>query len=595
MNSFKSKMIFTCLFSLVFSACGKKNADIINEDKVTEQNKSLVFVNDFRENEETDYIQQYSENKTLIINMENTQNLDKYNALMEKMGGLSFKGKLILIKKTKQGPKYVVFEDSPTKKVLNSYIHKMDTPKLEVNSTHEILEENISETSEISSATLSLVKKNISCPMKLFSNDDETKDYCEAKASLELNYKIDMSGSKATMKEDPKTGLMVKTDNAKYILITVSPEEEGGTGWHITKEIKQEFNRWSTFLTKRDFVGPYANKYKFWIKNNTNNREVQLVETYPQNTNPGSSISRTHGMTIGLSGGLNAGTATSHPYAVVNLGASVQVSDIRNVSYVTQEYTIENESYDNIASWIWDSKINEKTCDYITKKDLNACHYNELSWKKSWSANKNKFSAISYKSFTPTFQAIFKTNKKNVGKSIFEMGTNVETGVILGKKSSLGLLSYVTIKTDNFTTPDIIQMVSVDWSSPYFSSEQNIRLQNMSNSQSTKCIFARKDNIVTESTCNENRGQIWGYDNEEKQFKTRIKSEYCLEVDNNGYVGVNSCNMSNNQKWILNANGFIQLNSDKRKVIGNSLDQGYILVDINSKSAIKFEAYKAFL
>ena len=53
--------------------------------------------------------------------------------------------------------------------------------------------------------------------------------------------------------------------------------------------------------------------------------------------------------------------------------------------------------------------------------------------------------------------------------------------------------------------------------------------------------------------------------------------------------------MNNNQKWILNSDGYIQLNSISNKVIGINSDKRYILVDKNSNNAIKFEAYKAFL
>lgn len=594
-NNIQNKLIFACIFSLIFSSCGKKTENTNSKNQNNDENLSEVFNKNVEILDLNNYQVQYEKNKTIIINNEKEENSEKHKIIMEKLGGISFQGNLIILKKMKEGPKYIVFQETPTKKELNKYLEKLNKKSYKTNSTLVRNDTGISETFEISSATVSLVKKNISCPMKLYSNDDETKDYCDRNASLELNYKIDMSGSKATMKEDPKTGLMIKTDNAKYILMTVSPEEEGGTGWHIAKEINQGFNRWNVFLTKRDFVGPYANKYNFWIKNTTNNREVHLVETFPQNTNPGASITKTNGMTVGISGGLNAGTSNAHPYAVVNLGASIQVSDSRNVSYVTQEYTVENASYNNIASWIWDSKVNDKICDYISRKSFNSCHYTEAIWKKSWTANKNKFSAISHKSFTPTFQAIYKTNKNNVGKSNFEMGTNAETGVILGKKTSLGFMSYVSIQTDNYKTPDITQNFAVDWSSPYFAAEQNIRLQNMSETQNTKCIFAQKNKIVTESECDESRGQIWGYDNEEKQFKTRIENDFCLSVNQDNFIEVNLCNMNNNQKWILNSDGYIQLNSISNKVIGINSDKRYILVDKNSNNAIKFEAYKAFL
>ena len=39
--------------------------------------------------------------------------------------------------------------------------------------------------------------------MKLYSNKDEYKDYCDSNAFVELNFKIDMLGSKISIQKDP--------------------------------------------------------------------------------------------------------------------------------------------------------------------------------------------------------------------------------------------------------------------------------------------------------------------------------------------------------------------------------------------------------
>ena len=43
------------------------------------------------------------------------------------------------------------------------------------------------------------------------------------------------------MKEDPKTGMLIKTENAKYIIFSVSPEEEGGNGMALSRRYQPRF------------------------------------------------------------------------------------------------------------------------------------------------------------------------------------------------------------------------------------------------------------------------------------------------------------------------------------------------------------------
>lgn len=590
MLKFYKKIMICSFLCLTIISCGKQK-DL--DSQPTTENYSTNFVSiDDKNFFDINYLDLFNINKVIYFENMSPENITNINKVIKKAIGISITGKYILLAKTAEGARYFIYDESPHPKLIKKHLNIIyKNQKIRSNTNNNILNENLA----ISTVTISLIKRNIKCPMRMFYDADDLKDYCNGKAFLELNYKIDMGGSKATMKEDPKTGMLVKTENAKYIIFTVSPEEEGGTGWHLTENISQELNRAEFLRSKRDFLGPFANKYNFWIIDKNVSDQIKLVKTFPQNTNPGSSISQSQGMIFGISGGVSGGVMGPSPIVNVNLGASIQVSTSRNISYNTHEYTIENVSYNNTAKWLWDAKVNEKICDYLTKKDLNSCHFTEASWKKNWAANKTKFSAISHKSFTPSFQAVYKTSKNNENESVFEIGTNVETGVILGKKINLGLLNYVNIRPDNYVTSNIVENISVDWGSPIFSSELSVRLQSTSNLYSSKCLAINKHKKVIHMPCNTDLSQIWGYDNEEKQFKSRIFSESCLNLEQNGWLTVKTCTMNNNQKWVLNPKGFIQLSADETKVLGLDDKENIILVDITSLKKLKFDAYKAFL
>jgi Leukocidin/Hemolysin toxin family/Ricin-type beta-trefoil lectin domain len=487
-----------------------------------------------------------------------------------------------MLKKSIQGSQYVVLPEKPTDEELNKL-------KTQLRNKVDRLDLESKRPLSGSTATVTLLTKNLQCPLRTHyvpQKINPVSDYCDANAFVELNYKIDMAGSKFTSKENSPTGSRIKTEDGKYLIITLSPQEEGGPGWHLADDIKQDHSWFQSWGNRRDFVGPFASKYNLWVKNNTVNPSVSLVETFPQNTNPESTIIESHGVTIGLSGGLKGGSSNS-----IDLTSFIQISDRRDVSYKTFEYTVENNSYNNTATWIWNAKIKENICNYLTRRDFNYCYFTGPVWDGSWTTN----TAISHKSFTPSLQAIYKATNDTTKLSIFEVGTNVEIGAILGGIFPFGTFSYFETKLVTYNTPDIVHTFTIDWSSPYFASEQNIRLQNMTHIQNTKCLVVTNGNKVTQENCRESRSQIWGYDSAEKQFKSRVINNHCLVVNQDNFLEVKSCSVENNQKWILNSDGFMKLHADPSKAIGAESNGDIKMIEANSPNAIKFEPYKSNL
>ncbi|WP_186645232.1 leukocidin family pore-forming toxin [Fluviispira vulneris] len=558
----------------------------------------------------------YENGKVLIFDNKNIEESESNKKIMEHSSGISIDNAPVLLRKGANGPEFIVMPSDISESEKNFQIEKFEQKRKRVKRSSPA-ENQLKKPS----VTITVLKRNLSCKMNMYKGYEDypeyMKDYCDKRAFVELNYKIDMYGSIALQKTDEKTGAVTRTEDGKYLVITVSPFEEGGTGWHITDEIKEEV-LWGNFLGSRnEFVGPFASKYNFWVQSDEQNPNVRLVATFPQNTNPEMSVNESRGVTVGMKGGIKFGVDKDlNPSGSIDLDISRQVTETRNVSFKTYEYYVENNSYDGAARWTWNSKMNEaKMCNALTTKDFGGlfgdCYFTRFVLNDDKVINKEKLnlSAISYKSFTPSFQAIYKADKNEVGESTFSIGTSAEVGVILGSVSmGIATVGGYYWYFPSYTAKPIPEVnaqerFTVDWSSPFFEPEQNVRLQNMNGLSTTKCLSVEKrdanlkseNGIVNLETCQDERGQIWGYDNEEKVFKSRVDKNSCLTYIDDHNFAVRSCAYVNSQKWIINSDGNIQLYVDNNKILGEDAAGNLKIVNPDSSEKIKFEAFKAKL
>src|SRR5450830_314312 len=130
-------------------------------------------------------------------------------------------------------------------------------------------------------------------------------NYCDSdEASLELNYQIDMFGSKIVKKVIE--GREISSEAGKYVVVTVSPEAQAGAGWHIADDIKRNRD-FSTAIpntlgkVRAESVGPFVNRYQFWVSK-PSDTEVSLVEKFPANKDRMVGITETRNITVGITG-----------------------------------------------------------------------------------------------------------------------------------------------------------------------------------------------------------------------------------------------------------------------------------------------------
>lgn len=625
-KNIKIKFLYTSLLSLILSGCGLEMEKSFKPENKSNDNekREIVSVKSANSQDKTKFKAQLNDNKILKIERNDAKNDKKLSELMKEFSPIKISGEDVYLYKDNKSELNIIATEG---NISESYI--METILKNDSATNKAQEENL-DLLDRSSVTIALIEKNLKCDMRkyyqtLSSNNTEMFDYCSEKAFVQINYKIDMSGSKATVRERPDTKEIVKTEDGKYIIISVSPKEEGGTGWHLADEIEQGYHEnWTNYFGNRnDYTAPFANKYLFWVNQKTENSDfynpdISLIETFPQNTNPKKNVSETKGFNFGLSGGVKASISevdaakqTIKGDVGLELGANIQVTNSRTIAFETYEYTVENNSYNGKASWIWDAKVKDNYCEYLTRRDFNvACYFTGPIWDGNWTGNKSKFSAISHKSFTPAFQAIYKANKDFNGISTFELGTGVETGALLGGVDQFLLFKRFQMDAYTGMIAPKPKTFSIDWSSPFFASEQNIRLQDMSDINETKCLNVelvnKKSGVVTLEDCQETRNQIWGFDNETNQFKSRLGNNLCLAVNKSGSLEVNQCSFNNNQKLVLtpisksDSIGYLRSYLETNRVISkasDSKDENKLILGESGSSngTLKINAYEAKL
>nr|BFD31650.1 hypothetical protein GTC16762_12680 [Pigmentibacter ruber] len=625
LNSHNLKYLYTSLLSLVAVSCneGSKKS---NSDKFDGSN--FVTVNDKNYNKNFNISNEINKNNS-VVKLEGINHSTELKELMYKVSPISVdevqkndKETDIYLYKNKENNLSIVATRSNSKET-EKEVGKMIYAEL--NSENKSNQEENNLNLDKSSVTVTIFEDKLSCFMPKFSkNDSQLIDYCDKKANVKLHFKVDMSGSRSgefVSKEDPKQ--KIKTSEGKFITFSISPTEGGGPGWHIADNIYQEKSKYG------DKISTVAGKYIFEINSDLNDEKpkenhVHIADTFPTNINPKITSTVTRGYNFGLSGGLKLGgkaefkPAVSPATGLISLGeveatagaelsANILRTSSRTMHFETHEYTVESNSNANKAMWIWDAKIPEKICTYLTNYDSQNCDFSTAPWNTRWASNINMFSAISHKSFQPAFWVTYQTSKENKGISTFEISTRAQTAVVFGNVSQLVVKKSYSLEVGTgeiFVKPIV---VSVNWNSPFFASEENIRLQRTNSLYATKCLAVDSSNKnVSLADCDSSYEQIWGYDIELKQFKSRTgQNNLCLAlvhrfgedvaVAEPCFANSEDKVVKNNQIWEFTKEGYIKSVEDPEQRVLDTNENGNLVLKVPSKSTPKFKAYDAKL
>jgi hypothetical protein len=614
LNNFRYTVLYTSLISILSTACSKSN-----NENLSPKDNSVLYTNNLKNKDASMVRSAYENNRPIYFDYKSSDP-EVVKNISEQITGLSInEDENLLLIKDNNIPHFV----SGNKNQLENYISELNT-NLKSQKTENLKQNPNTEVSN-AKAKVTLIRENLKCEMlkmkgSLYFSSDEVVDYCDGKANVQINYQLDLIGSKAIAKKDnSESGYSYVTPSGKFLIVTVSPKEDSGSGWQLAKDLKQDHGWWQSRAHRLDFIGPFANEYKFSIKllKENINIPVNLSETFPQNVNKKETVTQSRGFKYGFSGGASGDLnidAKGIPSGKVgvNLKADVDFTNTRTIIFDTYNYDIENKSGINEAAWSWNAKVFDNLSTYLTGPSSSG-----TLWDDSWVANKNKFSAIHHSQFIPAFQAIFKADKEYIGKSDFEFETSVVAGVLLGSvypMPPLFLWSTYSLDYDSVRIPlqnansdqkedKILKRITINWNSPVFASEQNIELQTTMDlfSENYLTVDPNEDSdkgevIIADSR--KDRTQTWGYDNDTYQFKSRSgNNNLCLTIEKgSNNIIAEQCTNNNNKKWAFedgliiphlmrdHAIGYDKSNNGKLKLISIKDDK---------ENLIKFESFKA--
>ena len=274
----------------------------------------------------------YEEGKTILFDLSSEELKEEKKAVMSTLSGMVIGDqKMVYLKKGPQGSQFLVLEkqmraekqaraiekfenaQQPSTRTRRSVSTRAATPPLDESGT---LKPRVN--------TVTLRKDNISCMLPRYTGvtagsnllsswrqqqalplTSTDHDYCDGEADMELNYQIDMFGSKVVKKE--VNGRLISTEAGKYFVVTVSPDAQAGSGWHIADDLQRNRD-FSTAIgagipgtARGESLGPLVNRYQFWIRKPADS-EVQLVEKFPANKDRQVSINETRGVVAGITG-----------------------------------------------------------------------------------------------------------------------------------------------------------------------------------------------------------------------------------------------------------------------------------------------------
>ena len=316
----------------IFSAVGVTTAmAIFSASSVADEDRRMQVNQDSMRDADA-IVKGYEEGKTILFDLSSEELKEEKKALMSALSGMVIGDqKMVYLKKGPQGSQFLVLEkqmrtekqtravekfenaQQPSTRTRRSVSTRAATPPLDESGT---LKPRVN--------TVTLRKDNISCMLPRYTGvtagsnllslwrqqqalplTSVDSDYCDGEADMELNYQIDMFGSKVVKKE--VNGRLISTEAGKYFVVTVSPDAQAGSGWHIADDLQRQRD-FSTSIgagipgaARGESLGPLVNRYQFWIRKPADT-EVQLVEKFPANKERQVSINETRGVVAGITG-----------------------------------------------------------------------------------------------------------------------------------------------------------------------------------------------------------------------------------------------------------------------------------------------------
>lgn len=361
----------------------------------------------------------------------------------------------------------------------------------------------------------------------VYTTERGKRSFCE-NAGISLIYRVDLMRSLARGSSGSST------PDAKLVRVSLD-SESSGAGIHLNSRLIHEMiDSRSSSTGRNQALGPIAKDYRFSVT--ALNQTPSILRTFPStNINFNYERQDVSGFNIGIAGGGNVDYAG--PKA--QLEGRFDYFQARSLIYNTKDYeVIKSSNGPHNVSFTWKLKEFENNGTPLTAGG-------------SESSYENKVHAISYSSFVPNFDIMFKAPPDSRGKTTFSIDSSVNMWISYLKEYrqnfGVGAMVGLPMRLDHQEYKRFNKEIkfTVDWDHPVFLGGRPVNLQ--SGGDNNKCIEYSKPSTAIMSECSPEKIEQGFIFDSLNRYVSTANPEMCL--DGEPPVSFKPCNFHQSQRW----------------------------------------------
>ncbi|UTZ42908.1 leukocidin family pore-forming toxin [Vibrio campbellii] len=414
----------------------------------------------------------------------------------------------------------------------------------------------------------------------LWKDEKGSRPFCKD-ANISLIYRVNLERSL-------QYGIVGSaTPNAKIVRISLD-DDSSGAGIHLNDQLSYRrfgasyttldayFREWSTDAIAQD--------YRFVFK--TSNNKAEILETFPiDNLNVKYEKRKQSGFELGVTGG--AEVSEDGPKAKLEARASITQS--RWLTYNTQDYRVErNAKNAQTVSFTWNRQ------EYATAESL-LNRSTDALWVDTYPVDVNRISPLSYASFVPKMDVIYKASDTETGSTDFIIDSSVNIRPIYNGAYK----HYYVVGAhqsyhgfENSPRRRITKSASftVDWDHPVFTGGRPVNLQLAS--FNNRCVQVDAQGRLTANTCDDQQSaQSFIYD-QLGRYVSASNTELCL--DGAALDVLQTCNQNLTQRWEWRKNTDELTNVYSGESLGHDKQTGELGLYASSNDAVSLRTITAY-
>lgn len=414
----------------------------------------------------------------------------------------------------------------------------------------------------------------------LWKDENGSRSFCKD-ANISLIYRVNLERS--LQYGSVGNGI----PNAKIVRISLD-DDSSGAGIHLNDQLS--YRRTGATYTTLDAyhrewsTDAIAQDYRFVF--NASNNKAEILETFPDNNiNVNYSRRDQSGFELGVTGG--GEVDEKGPKAKLEAKASITQS--RWLTYNTQDYRVErNAKNAQTVSFTWNRQ------EYATAESL-LNRSTEALWVDTYPVDVNRISPLSYASFVPKMDVIYKASDTETGSTDFIIDSSVNIRPIYNAayKHYYVFGAHQSYKGFENTPRRRItksRSFTVDWDHPVFTGGRPVNLQLAS--FNNRCVQVDAQGHLTANTCDDQQSaQSFIYDKLGRYVSTS-NTKLCL--DGAALDVLQTCNQNLTQRWEWRENTDELTNVYSGESLGHDKQTGELGLYASSNDAVSLRTITAY-